>query len=214
MWQLHMNGLPDEQRAIGELIIGNINQDGYLQVPLMDIAKSYLIDGRDGREGAAGFRWNHTNWLRLLSALQLAEAVLKKIQAFDPVGVACRSLEECLLVQIGFLTSGRELLEKMVKYHLVELEKKRYQVIAGSLGAGIEDVVEAAKIISQLEPKPGRPFIDREPQYITPDIHVFKTGDGYSITLNGEGMPRLRISSFYLQSMYNDTSSAPVKEYI
>ena len=214
MWQLHMNGLPDDQRSIGELIIGNINQDGYLQVPLMDIAKSYLIDERDGREGAAGFRWNHTNWLRLLSALQLAEAVLKKIQAFDPVGVACRNLEECLLVQIGFLTSGRELLEKMVKYHLVELEKKRYQVIAGSLGVGIEDVVEAAKIISQLEPKPGRPFIDREPQYITPDIHVLKTGDGYSITLNGEGMPRLRISSFYLQSMYNSTSSAPVKEYI
>ena len=214
MWQLHMNGLPDDQRSIGELIIGNINQDGYLQVPLMDIAKSYLIDGRDGREGAAGFRWNHTNWLRLLSALQLAEAVLKKIQAFDPVGVACRNLEECLLVQIGFLTSGRELLEKMVKYHLVELEKKRYQVIAGSLGVSIEDVVEAAKIISQLEPKPGRPFIDREPQYITPDIHVFKTGDGYSITLNGEGMPRLRVSSFYLRSMYNGTSSAPVKEYI
>jgi len=211
MWQLHMNGLPDDQRSIGELIIGNINQDGYLQVPLMDIAKSHLIDGR---EGAAGFRWNHANWLRLLRALQLAEAVLKKIQAFDPVGVACRNLEECLLVQIGFLTSGRELLEKMVKYHLVELEKKRYQVIAGSLGVGIEDVVEAAKIISQLEPKPGRPFIDREPQYINPDIHVIKTGDGYSITLNGEGMPRLRVSSFYLRSMYNDTSSAPVKEYI
>ena len=214
MWQLHMNGLPDDQCKIGELIIGNINQDGYLQVTLIDIAKSYLLDRQQDQAGTTGFAWNHANWLTLLCALELAEAVLKKIQAFDPVGVACRSLKECLLVQIGFLKSGRELLEKMVKSHLVDLEKKRYQVIANSLGVGIEDVVEAAKVISQLEPKPGRPFIDREPQYITPDIHVFKTADGYSITLNGEGLPKLRISSFYLQSMYNGSSSAPVKEYI
>ena len=139
---------------------------------------------------------------------------MKKIQAFDPVGVASRNLEECLLVQIGFLNGGHELLEKMVKCHLVELEKKRYQVIATGLGVGIEDVIEAAKVISQLEPKPGRPFSDREPQYITPDIHVFKTGDNYTIMLNGEGLPKLRISSFYLQSMYNGSSSGPVKEYI
>jgi RNA polymerase sigma-54 factor len=215
MWQLHMNGLPDAQRAIGELIIGNINQDGYLQVPLIDIAKAHLIDRLQDQEvAAAGYAWNQANWLTLLRALELAEEVLKKIQGFDPVGVACRSLEECLLVQIGFLRSGRELLEKIVKHHLADLEKKRYQVIANSLGVGLEDVVEAAKVISQLEPKPGRPFIDREPQYITPDIHVTKTGDGYSITLNGEGLPKLRISSFYLQSMYNGSSSAPVKEYI
>ncbi len=214
MWQLHMNGLPGDQCKIGELIIGNINQDGYLQVPLIDIAKSFLIDRRQTKQGTAGFAWNHPNWLTLLCALELAETVLKKIQAFDPVGVACRSLEECLLVQIGFLKSGRELLEKMVQHHLGDLEKKRYQVIANSLGVGLEDVVEAAKVISQLEPKPGRPFIDREPQYITPDIQVTKTGDGYSVTLNGEGLPKLRISSFYLQSMYNGSSSAPVKEYI
>jgi len=214
MWQLHMNGLPDAQRTIGELIIGNINQDGYLQVPLIYIAKSYLIHRQHNRDGTAGFAWNRANWLTLLCALELAEAVLKKIQAFDPVGVACRSLEECLLVQIGFLKNGRELLEKMVKHHLADLEKKRYQAIANTLGVGLEDVVEASKVISQLEPKPGRPFIDREPQYITPDIHVTKTGDGYRVTLNGEGLPRLRISSFYLQSLYNGSSSAPVKEYI
>lgn len=214
MWQLHMNRLPDDQCKIGELIIGNTNQDGYLQVPLIDIAKSYLIDRQQDEKGTTGLPWNHATWLTLLCALELAETVLKKIQAFDPVGVACRSLEECLLVQIGFLKSGRELLEKTVRHHLSDLEKKRYQVIANSLDVGIEDVVEAARIISQLEPKPGRPFIDREPQYITPDIHVNKTEDGYSITLNGEGLPKLRISSFYLQSMYNGSSSAPVKEYI
>lgn len=214
MWQLHMNELPDNECRIGELIIGNINQEGYLQIPLIDIAKAYLIDKQRDEGGNTVFPWNHANWLQLLCTLQMAERVLKKIQGFDPVGVASRSLEECLLVQIEFLKGERTLLEKMVKHHLVELEKKRYQVITASLGVGIDDVIEAAKIISQLEPKPGRPFSDREPQYITPDIHVFKTGDNYTIMLNGEGLPKLRISSFYLQSMYNGSSPGPVKEYI
>ena len=102
----------------------------------------------------------------------------------------------------------------MVKAHLSDLERNRYQVIASSLHVGIEEVVEAAKVISQLEPKPGRPFNDKEPQYITPDIHVFKAGDGYSVVLNGEGLPKLRISPFYLETIYNNSSSAPVKEYI
>ena len=95
-----------------------------------------------------------------------------------------------------------------------DLEKKKYQVIASNLHLTIDEVVEAAKVISRLEPKPGRPFNDREPQYITPDIHVFKTGDDYTVVLNGDGMPKLRISPFYMESIYNNSSSAPVKEYI
>ena len=214
LWQLHMNELPDEERKIGELIIGNINQDGYLQVPLMDIAKSHVIKEMGNVDHASLYRWNHANWLRLLCALQKTTGVLRSIQGFDPIGTACRDLKECLLVQIRFLASKSMLLEKIVKDHLSDLERKRYQVIAANLRVSIEEVVDAAKVISQLEPRPGRPFNDRAPQYITPDIHVYKTGDGYSVVLNGEGLPKLRISPFYLESIYNNSSSAPVKEYI
>ena len=212
MWQLHMNKLPDEEKKIGELIIGNLNQDGYLQLPLMEIAKIYLIE-KEGEHSDIS-RFKHLNWLKLLCALQKAGKVLNEIQAFDPVGVACRSLEECLLVQTRFLKGEGFILEKIIKTHFSDLEKKRYQVIASDLNITVEEVVEAAKVISQLEPKPGRPFSDKAPQYITPDVHVFKTGDEYAVLLNGDGLPRLRLSPFYLKSIYSNSSSAPVKDYI
>ena len=214
MWQLHMNELPDEEKKIGEIIIGNFNQDGYLQIPLIEIAKIYLME-KESERGYDGIsRFKHVNWLKLLCVLQKAGGVLRKIQGFDPVGVGCRDLRECLLIQIKFLKGEGSLLEKIANTHLSNLEKKKYRVIANDLHVGIEEVVEAAKVISQLEPKPGRPFSDKEPQYITPDIHVFKTGDEYTVVLNGDGLPKLRISPFYLESIYNSSSSAAVKEYI
>ena len=214
MWQLHMNELPDEEKKIGEIIIGNFNQDGYLQVSLIEIAKIYLMEkeNESGCDGVPGFK--HLNWLKLICALQQTGKVLGKIQEFDPVGVACRDLKECLLIQIRFLKEEGSLAEKIVKDHLSDLEKNKYQVIARDLNVTIEEVVEAAKIISKLEPKPGRPFNDKEAQYITPDIHVFKTGDEYTVVLNGDGLPKLRISPFYLESIYSNSSSAVVKEYI
>ena len=213
-WQLHMCALPEEEQKIGELIIGNLNPDGYLQVPLIEIAKTYLIEQEESQANKTVATWSQVNWLKLLCALQKAEKVLTTIQEFDPIGSASRNLQECLLVQIRFLKSDQSHLEKIVRFHLSDLEKKKYQVIASNLHLTIDEVVEAAKVISQLEPKPGRPFNDREPQYITPDIHVFKTGDDYTVVLNGDGMPKLRISPFYLESIYNNSSSAPVKEYI
>jgi RNA polymerase sigma-54 factor len=214
MWQLHMNALPDEEQKIGEIIIGNVNQDGYLQVSLMEIAKIYLIEKeeQEGRTDSAKF--SHVNWLKLMDALQKANRVLAKIHEFDPVGVASRNLEECLLIQSRFLQDERFLLERIIKKHFSDLEKKKYQIIASNLAVTIEEVVEAAKIISRLEPKPGRPFSDRETQYITPDIHVFKSEGEYVVVLNGDGLPKLRISPFYMQSIYNASSAAPVKEYI
>jgi len=113
------------------------------------------------REGSVA-QFNHLNWLKLLSALQKAGRALNRIQGFDPVGVACRSLRECLLIQIGFLNEEESLPERIVKFHLSDLERRKYQIIARSLNVNIEEVVESAKVISQLEPKPGRPFSDKE----------------------------------------------------
>jgi RNA polymerase sigma-54 factor len=214
-WQLHLSSMNQDEQQIGELIIGNLNPDGYLKTPLIEIAKIYLVEEcfREELENASEF--NHVNWLKLLFALQKADRVLSIMQEFDPVGVAARDLKECLLIQTKFFGKEGLLLEKIVRHHLPNLERKRYQVIAADLNISIEGVIEAAKAIAQLEPKPGRPFNDKESHYITPDIYVHKMEDEYKVVLNGDGLPRLRISNFYLKTLYNKDSSSPsTKEYI
>jgi len=214
-WQLHLSSLNEDEQQIGDLIIGGLNPDGYLKTSLIDIAKNHLLEKCTGGKPDNVTTLNHTNWLSLLLSLQKAGRVLSTIQEFDPVGVAARDLKECLLIQIKFLGKEGSILEKIVKHHLPNLERKRYQVIAANLNTSIEEVVEAAKAITQLEPKPGRPFNDNRSQYITPDIYVFKTEDEYKVVLNGDGMPRLRISNFYLKTLYNkNSSSKATNDYI
>jgi len=214
-WQLHLSSLNQDEQQIGNLIIGNLNPDGYLKTPLIEIAKNYLLEKSTGEDPENASQFNHVNWLNLLFALQKASWVLNTIQEFDPVGVAARDLKECLLIQIKFLGKEGFILGKIVKYHLPDLERKRYRVIAADLNISIEEVIEAARAISQLEPKPGRPFNDKESQYITPDIYVYKMDDKYKVVLNGDGLPRLRVSNFYLKTLYNkDFSSKSTKEYI
>lgn len=214
-WQLHLSSLNQDEQQIGDLIIGNLNQDGYLKTPLIEIAKNYLLGESRGIEPENNSKFNHLNWLKLLFALQKASRVLSIIQEFDPVGVAARDLKECLLIQTKFLGNEGLILGKIVKHHLPNLERKKYRVIAADLNISIEGVIEAAQVIAQLEPKPGRPFNDKESQYITPDIYVYKMEDKYKVVLNGDGLPRLRVSSFYLKTLYNKNFSSPsTKEYI
>ena len=214
-WQLHLSSLNQDEQQIGELIVGNLNQDGYLKTPLVEIAKNYLLEKSTGIEPENPSQFKHLNWLKLLFALQKVNRVLSIIQNFDPLGIAARDLKECLLVQTKFLGNEGLILGKIVKHHLPNLERKKYRVIAADLNISIEGVIGAAKAIAQLEPKPGRPFNDKEPQYITPDIYVYKMEDKYKVVLNGDGLPRLRVSNFYLKTLFNKNfSSKSTKEYI
>lgn len=173
-WQLSMVNVREEERKLGELIIGNLGDDGYLVASLEDLAKEAAIELED------------------------AEEVLKIIQKFDPVGVASRNLRECLLSQARFMNPRQPLVEKIIDTHLPELEKKNYQAIARALQLPLDKVIEAIKLILELEPKPGRSFqSSSDTQYITPDIYVYKVGDEYVIMLNEDGLPKLRISPYY-----------------
>jgi len=214
-WQLHLSSLNQDEQQMGDLIIGSLSPDGYLKTPLIEIAKNYLLKKSTGKKLGNPSEFNHSNWLNLLLSLQNASRVLNTIQEFDPVGVAARDLKECLLIQTKFLGNEGLILGKIVKHHLPNLERKRYRVIAADLNISIEEVIKAARAIAQLEPKPGRAFNDKESQYITPDIYVFKTEDECKIVLNGDGLPKLRISNFYLKTLYNkNSSSKSTKEYI
>ena len=191
-WQLSMAAFADDERKFGELVIGNLSDDGYLLTGIEDLAKQSALHPED------------------------AEEVLKLIQKFDPVGVASRDLRECLLIQARFMKPRQPLVEAIIDQHLPDLERKNYASIAKVLGETMEKIIEATKLILELEPKPGRSFQTNDTHYITPDIYVYKVGDEYAIVLNEDGMPKLRISPYYktiLQSAKKDSNKG-TKEYV
>jgi len=191
LWQLYMIKMAPEEKEIGTEIIGNINDDGYLQVNLEEISERCKVN------------------------LPQAEAVLTKIQEFDPAGVAARDLQECLLLQAKQLDKETPLLTTLIQDHLTDLEHHKYGVIAKKLDLPEATIEEMAQVIASLDPKPGRPFSQEAPQYITPDVYVQKEGDKYEVLLNEDGMPKLRISNFYRRTlMKGSAASEQTKNYV
>jgi RNA polymerase sigma-54 factor len=191
-WQLSMASLTDQERKLGELIIGNLSDDGYFNANLEDISKETGMELED------------------------AEEILKIIQNFDPVGVGSRNLQECLAIQAKFMNPRQPLVEKIIENHLPDLERKNYQAVAKAVGLPLEKVIEATKLILEFEPKPGRSFHTSDTQYITPDIYVYKVAEEFVIVLNEDGMPKLRISPYYkniLASAQKDGNKG-TKEYV
>lgn len=189
LWQLHLSSFTEEEVEMGTAIIGNLDQDGYLKATLSEIAESCQ------------------------TSEEAVEGVLRKIQELDPIGVGSRDLKECLLVQARCLLKDVPLVEEIVSHHLHNLEKRRYQVIARELSISLREVIKTSKLISELQPKPGRSFNDQETEYITPDIYVYKVNDEYVVVLNEDGLPKLRISPFYREAIRYKTPGIP-KEYI
>jgi RNA polymerase sigma-54 factor len=137
------------------------------------------------------------------------------IQNFDPVGVGSRDTRECLLIQVKFHNLGGTIIEKIILDHMDKLENKRYDLIAKSLSVPLDEVLQAITVITGLEPKPGRKYNDEDTVYISPDIYVIKVGDEYEIVLNEDGLPKLRINSYY-KDILNSRGSLEdgTKQYI
>jgi RNA polymerase sigma-54 factor len=192
LWQLNLSHFTDVEKQVGRQIVGNLNGDGYLMATPEEIASLEKVDP------------------------DFVEEVLAKVQEFDPPGVAARDLKECLLIQIGFLDIDSSLPEKIVKHYLKELETRNYQSIASKEKVPIDEVERAALLIGSLNPKPGLPYNEEKPQYIIPDVFVFKFGDQYRISLNDDGLPRLRVSNFYKEILggMKTNGGDKSKEYI
>jgi len=177
-WQLRMQNLDKDQERVGLLIIGNIDASGYLrEPPLEEIARTAGV------------------------SLEVAEAMLLVVQNFDPVGVGARTLEECLLLQAKHANQDDEIVTRMIKHHMANLERKNYPAIAKDLGQPLDEIIEAVKVIAGFDPKPGRVYSEEEPIYIVPDVYVHKVGDKYFVVPNDDGLPKLKISGFYRQAM-------------
>ena len=189
IWQLRMTGLDPVEESVAALMIGNMDKDGYLQLAIEDIAF------QSGQE------------------FDIVERALRRIQELDPPGVGARDLRECLLLQLRAEGKADSIAARIVSEHLGLLESKRYDKIARELGVSIEEVVAAANYIATLEPKPGRNFGEGDIRYITPDVFVQKVGDELVVTLNDEGLPRLRVSNFY-RRVLGDAGTGEAKRYI
>ena len=190
-WQLLLSLPTKAEEMIGSAIIGNLNADGYLRATVDDIAALTEADVSE------------------------VDSVLERLQSFDPVGVCARDLKECLLIQTKHLGLEDSLVVQVIQNHFKHLENKNYKAIAQALGVSFDDVLGAVEIITGMEPKPGRQFSDEDPQYISPDIFVYKIGDEFVIVLNEDGMPKLRVSAFYKQALNQEGPSASrAKDYI
>jgi RNA polymerase sigma-54 factor len=189
IWQLRMIGLDEIEESVAALLLGNMDKDGYIQVDIEDIA---FQSGQD---------------------YDLVQRALRRIQELDPPGVGARDLRECLTIQLKAAGKEDSIEARIVAEHLELLESKRYDRIARELAVSVDEVAEAASSISTLEPKPGRNFGEGDIRYITPDVFVHKVGDELRVTLNDEGLPRLRVSRYY-RDVLGDENAGDAKRYV
>ncbi len=191
LWQLHLSSFPKEDEPIFVELIGNINDDGYLQASVDEIAKACQVPA------------------------PRVEKVLTQLQEFDPIGVGARDLKECLKLQALQIGEDANTVMTLIDNHLPDLERHNYGRIAKKVGLSVDKVSELAHLISELEPKPGRPYSTESAHYIIPDVFVRKMGEEYMVTLNEDGLPKLQVSNFYRRAlMKGSTVEGQTKEYI
>ncbi|MDG2125710.1 MAG: RNA polymerase factor sigma-54 [Verrucomicrobiales bacterium] len=188
--QLGTSDASPELAEIAELLIGNIDDDGFLKTPIEEICLTSAIP---------------------IEILQKAKGL---VQSFEPVGVGAEDLTECLLAQLAHLGKQQSLEYRIVSTHLDDFAKRRYPLIARKLGTTTEHIARAAEFIASLSPRPGSAFSDSPNHFITPDVKVYWDGLDYIIELNNTQIPQLRISNLYKDLMANGKTGNDARNYI
>jgi RNA polymerase sigma-54 factor len=201
-WQLQMSDFLESERRFAELVLGNLDENGFLDLKgterengektpdltIEDLAREAELDPED------------------------AETVLREMQEWDPCGVSARSLQECMRVQAEVY--GYDDLEiAIIEKHLHNLEKHNYQAIARDLKVTVEEVYEAVKQIQKLESRPARNFTETDDKTIaiTPDVYVIKDGEKFVVSDNDRGVQRLYINEALTKQLLKDPQA---KEFI
>ncbi len=192
-FQLYLSTSDPDLLTWGNLLIGNLDENGYLAIPLEQVSEVPPTDPA------------------------LPERALRLVQSFDPVGVAARDLRECLLLQLDALGAEARLARSLITEHLSELEHGNIARLADRLKVPPREMQEALELIASLEPKPGRTFSTDEPRYITPDVYILKVDGRFVVVLNEDGLPRLRVSGYYrtiLSRRGQKQNSKETREYV
>ena len=192
LWQLDMGVIPPRQKEIARAIVGNLDEAGYLGASLDEIAAMGPYP------------------------MEEVERALHIVQELDPPGVGARDLKECLLIQLSFHDMEGTPAETIVRDHMPLLQGRKFKELAQALGCSLDEVMHYVDTIRHLDPKPGKKYNAGSNNYVIPDVYVLKVDKGYTIVLNEEGLPRLRISSFYRRMI--DRNNADVtketREYV
>src|SRR5262245_26693090 len=171
--QLRLMELPGEEIALGEFLIGSLDDRGYLATPVSEVAES-----------------TRRSMVEVEHALQL-------VQGLEPAGVGARDLRECLLLQLASRKQEGTLAWRIVDEHFDRLVNNKKAEIARSLRVSPEEVQEATDALAQLSPKPGLEITTDEDRYVVPDLIVERVGEDYVVLLNDRNVPRLRITQAY-----------------
>ncbi|MBN1596026.1 RNA polymerase factor sigma-54, partial [candidate division FCPU426 bacterium] len=191
LWQFRLVCEDEEEARIGELIIGNLDERGFLSVPVEEIAREAESDAETVAE------------------------VLAAIQQLEPVGVGARDIQESLLIQLRYIHERNQLAEKIVEQHFPALKSRQIDQIAHAEKISREKVIEAVKVISALDPYPGRHAFTGNVEYVIPDIVIEKHDDQYLIFINDDSLPELRVSKAYRHLLRNRGKvSAETKKFL
>ena len=177
LWQFVMqNEDPADERVAG-IIIGHLTGDGYMGMSDAELAEKAQVP------------------------VTKITAIINMMQTFDPVGICARNLQECLKIQAVNLGFDNTIVTDIIDNHLAALENRDLRPLAKTLKKPVEEVMAAVEVIRHFDPKPAHQFNHEMPQYITPDIYVYKLDDEFVISMNDEGIPRLRINPLYRESI-------------
>jgi len=188
--QVRESELPEDKWPIAEMLIGNVDEYGYLKATVEELVATTGLTA------------------------DKIEEVLKVIQSFDPPGVGGRDLRECLMLQLE-RTNQRDTLEyRIVSEFMEALGKRRIPEIARGTGTEVDEVQDALENIARLEPRPGRAYLADNDQYILPEVFVRRSGDDFIVSTNNEHIPHLRISNTYKDLMAQGENTAEVRNYI
>jgi len=191
IWQLSFTDLSQPERLLANFLIGNIDEDGYLHLSETEIPADLLENGVS------------------------LERVIRTIQGFDPPGVASRSLQECLLNQAKMLGQEKTLVGQILKEHFEDFLEMKSKVIAKSLKAPVEEILEAIGAIRSLEPKPGRPYYKESPSIVVPDLRFYEDDEGvFHVVMNEQGLPKLRIQPAYRAMLKSAPRKNDLRDYL
>lgn len=190
MEQVRSSELPENLWPVAELVIGNIDDKGYLNDTVEEMSLTTGIP------------------------VQSVEQVIRVIQGFEPPGVCARDLRECLLLQLERAGEEKTLEYRIVRDHMEALGKRRIPEIARATGTEVDEVQDALENIGKLEPRPGRAFAAETDHYVLPEVFVQRVGDDFVVSTNNEQIPHLRISNTYKDLMATSRNEPEVRNYI
>jgi RNA polymerase sigma-54 factor len=189
-WQLSMAICSETVRKVGESIIGNLDENGYLTATLDEIASSANYSMED------------------------VEEALTMVQEFDPPGIGARDLTECLLLQLKVVDPQNVLAQQIITEHLKLLQNSQLKEVSRALNRPVELVKRAVDVIKRLDPRPGSRYNKTEPRLVEPDVQFRKEEGEWQVFMNDDDVPQLRLNPTYRRLLARDAADRDVRNYV